>query len=186
MAYSIVAASVLILKYEVDDLESEENIQDNRTGSFSKIWNSDRITIPTKFTSGLATILVSLYAVFNMWMALVISMMGGKILDGDALAITLLAVPIVVIVVIMITLVRQPKSSKILTFTVPFTPWFPALSIMINIYLMSELDIATWIRFGVWIAIGLLIYVFYGRRFSKEKERLLLNQSFESSIDKFN
>jgi solute carrier family 7 (cationic amino acid transporter), member 2 len=186
MAYSIVAACVLLLRYEVDDPESEEYILDNRAGSFSKIWNSEGISIPTKFTSGLATILVTLYAFFCGWMSLVISLKGSKILDGDAVGITLLSIPIVAIVIILTILVRQPKSSKILTFSVPFTPWFPALSIMINIYLMSELDIATWIRFGVWIAVGLCIYIFYGRRFSKEKERLLLNQSLGSSIDKMN
>lgn len=184
MAYSIVAACVLLLKYEVDDPDTEEYIQDKRTGTFRKIWNSDRITIPTNYTSGLATIIVSLYAVLCMFMSLVISLMGGKIIEGDALAIVLLTLPIVAIILSLIILVRQPKSSKILTFTVPFTPWFPALSIMINIYLMSELDVATWIRFGVWITIGLVIYIFYGRKFSKEKERALLNQSYDNSIDK--
>jgi solute carrier family 7 (cationic amino acid transporter), member 2 len=186
MAYSIVAACVLLLKYEIDDPETEEYIHDKRKGILSKIWNSDGVSIPTKFTSGLATVLVTLYAAFCGLMALVISMMGSKIIEGDALAITLLSVTIFFIVTIMTLLVRQPKSSKILAFSVPFTPWFPALSIMINIYLMSELDIATWIRFGVWIAIGLCIYIFYGRRYSKEKERLLLSQSLGSSIDKFN
>jgi solute carrier family 7 (cationic amino acid transporter), member 2 len=184
MAYSIVAACVLLLKYEVDDPETEEYIQDKRTGTLSKIWNSEQIRIPTKFTSGLATILVSLYALFCVCMSLVISLMGGKILDGDALAITLLSLSIAAIILTMTILVRQPKSSKILTFTVPFTPWFPALSIMINLYLMTGLDVATWIRFGVWIAIGLVIYIFYGRKFSKEKERALLNQSYDTSIDK--
>lgn len=185
MAYSIVAACVLLLKYEVDDPETEEFAQDKRTGSFSKIWNSDRVSTPTRYTSGLVTIIVTLYAVLCIWMSLVISIMGGKVLEGNALAITLLAIPIAAIVLSLAVLVRQPKSSKVLTFSVPFTPWFPALSIMINIYLMSELDVATWIRFGVWITIGLVIYIFYGRRFSKQKKRLLLNQSYDSSLDKF-
>lgn len=184
MAYSIVAACVLLLKYEVDDHEAM--IVDKRNSSIGKIFNSDRLTTPTQFTSGLATIIVSLYAVFCMWMSLIISNMGGKILEGNALAIVLLILPITAIVISMIILVRQPKSAKILTFSVPFTPWFPALSIMINIYLMSELDPATWVRFGVWIAIGLLIYIFYGRRYSKEKERLLLSDSIDNAIDKIN
>jgi hypothetical protein len=172
MAYSIVAACVLLLKHEVDDNESKSI--DNRAGLFRKIWNSEQITYPTKFTSGLATIIVSLYAVFCMWMSLVISLMGSKILDGNALAIVLLVIPIIAIIVLMTVLVRQPKSSKKLSFSVPFTPWFPALSIMINIYMMSELDFATWIRFGVWLAIGLCIYVFYGRKNSILKNRVAI------------
>lgn len=186
MAYSIVAACVLLLKYEVDKPEEDEYIKDQRTGFFRKIFNADRVTVPTRFTAGLVTIIVSLYAVLCMWMSLVISKMGRRVLDADALALGLLCVPIFFIAISMIILVRQPKSSEILSFSVPFTPWFPALSIMINIYLMCELDVATWIRFAIWIAIGLIIYIFYGRRFSKEKERCLLNESAGISIEKIN
>lgn len=181
MAYSIVAACVMLLRYEVDDEpESEENIEDKRDGIVGKILNTENIATPTKFTAGLATILVSSFALFCIFMSLVISLMGGKILEGDAVTITLLSLAILGIVVSLTLLARQPKSSKVLTFSVPFVPWFPALSIIINIYLMSELDIATWIRFIVWIAVGLAIYFFYGRRFSKEKERSLLSKSNNS------
>ncbi|CRK91188.1 CLUMA_CG004871, isoform A [Clunio marinus] len=181
MAYSMVAACVLLLRYEVDSPqpgEKGENMKDERSGFINTLFNIDGLTIPTKYTSGLVTIIVTLYAVFCMWMSLVISLMGGDILEGDALAIVLLCLPIVAIIISMIILVRQPKSAKILTFSVPFVPWFPALSIMVNIYLMVELDTATWIRFGVWIAIGLVIYIFYGRRYSKEKEREMLANTF--------
>lgn len=135
MAYSIVAACVLLLKYEVNP-DVEDYAQDTRPWGLGKILNFERINNPTRFTSGIATIIVTLYAVLCIWMSLVISRMSGKILDGDVLAIVLLVLPIFGIVVSMNVLVRQPKSSKILTFSVPFTPWFPALSIMINIYLM--------------------------------------------------
>lgn len=48
----------------------------------------------------------------------------------------------------------QPQSNDLESFKVPLVPLLPALSILINIYLMLELDIWTWIRFVVWIAIG--------------------------------
>lgn len=185
MAYSIVAACVMLLRYDVDDPEGEEYIEDRREGIVGKILNAENFTIPTKFTSNLATILVSVFVLFCIWMSLVISLMGEKILEGNALAIVLVVLPILGILTALTVLSRQPKSSKILSFSVPLNPWFPALSIMINIYLMTELDVATWIRFGVWIAIGLLIYAFYGRSYSRLKSdnALLEGTSNVNSVD---
>jgi solute carrier family 7 (cationic amino acid transporter), member 2 len=162
----------MLLRYEVDD--EEYIIEDKREGIIGLLLNTENITIPTKLTANLATIFVSVFALFCIFMSLVISLMGGKILEANVLAISLLVLAILGIIITLTCLSRQPKSSKILTFSVPFVPWFPALSIIINIYLMSELDVLTWIRFVIWIAIGLTIYIFYGRRFSKEKERALI------------
>lgn len=37
---------------------------------------------------------------------------------------------------------------------VPLLPWLPLFSVFVNIYLMMQLDMATWIRFTVWMVIG--------------------------------
>lgn len=42
----------------------------------------------------------------------------------------------------------------VLLLQVPLVPIVPALSVFINLYLMLVLDVYTWIRFGVWLAIG--------------------------------
>lgn len=36
-------------------------------------------------------------------------------------------------------------------------PIVPILSVLINIYLILKLSPATWIRFGVWMGLGMLI-----------------------------
>lgn len=43
----------------------------------------------------------------------------------------------------------------------------PLMGLLINLYLMSELGITNWLRFLIWLAIGLIIYFIYGRRNSK-------------------
>jgi len=43
------------------------------------------------------------------------------------------------------------------------------LSILCCLVLMLSLPLETWIRFVVWLIIGLAIYRFYGRRRAAEK-----------------
>ena len=48
------------------------------------------------------------------------------------------------------------------TFKCPLVPLIPCLGIAINMYMLAGLKPAAWIRLGVWLAIGLIIYAFYG------------------------
>ena len=48
----------------------------------------------------------------------------------------------------------------------PFGPVFPVLGIISCLYLMLSLAVLTWVRFLVWLNIGMVIYWFYGRTHS--------------------
>lgn len=49
-------------------------------------------------------------------------------------------------------------------FRCPFSPALPIVGILSCIALMMSLPVLTWIRFVVWMAVGMLIYLFYGCR----------------------
>uniref|UniRef100_A0A668AN31 Solute carrier family 7 member 4 n=1 Tax=Myripristis murdjan TaxID=586833 RepID=A0A668AN31_9TELE len=67
---------------------------------------------------------------------------------------------------------HEPQTNN-KTFQVPLVPLIPSASILFNIFLMLKLSPLTWIRFTVWIAIGLFVYFGYGIWHSKEGHREL-------------
>ncbi len=52
-------------------------------------------------------------------------------------------------------------------FKVPFYPVIPIISLLLCIFLISQLSLNTWIACGVWFVIGLIIYFTYGKKHSK-------------------
>ena len=77
---------------------------------------------------------------------------------------TLFAFALVSIGVIVLR-IREPERRR--GFRVPFGPVIPVLSVAFCVLLMMGLPIITWMRFFIWLAIGLLIYFFYSRKRSE-------------------
>jgi APA family basic amino acid/polyamine antiporter len=77
---------------------------------------------------------------------------------------TLFAFVIVAIGVIVLR-VREPNRPR--PFRVPGSPITPAIAALSCFFLMYQLPATTWIRFFVWLALGIVIYFFYGYRHSK-------------------
>jgi APA family basic amino acid/polyamine antiporter len=50
---------------------------------------------------------------------------------------------------------------------VPLVPLIPWLSVAASIYLMLNLPGETWLRFGIWMVLGIIVYFLYGRRNSR-------------------
>ncbi|KAF2353884.1 Amino acid/polyamine transporter I [Trinorchestia longiramus] len=63
---------------------------------------------------------------------------------------------------VVTTIYLQPQSSVQIQFKSPFVPWLPAASCFFNLYLMCNLPPNTWVKFIIWLAVGLAIYFFYG------------------------
>src|SRR5690242_3372786 len=72
-----------------------------------------------------------------------------------------------VLVSLGVIFLRRKQPDRQRAFRVPFVPWFPLISIVLCGGLMMGLTVITWIRFVVWLALGLLIYASYSRRHSE-------------------
>ena len=52
-------------------------------------------------------------------------------------------------------------------FKTPWVPLVPILGIFTCVTLMISLDLATWIRLGVWLILGFIVYFAYGKKNSR-------------------
>jgi basic amino acid/polyamine antiporter, APA family len=72
-----------------------------------------------------------------------------------------------VLVSLGVILLRRKQPDRPRAFRVPLVPWFPLISVILCGGLMTGLTLITWVRFVVWLAIGLAIYFLYSRRHSE-------------------
>jgi len=72
-----------------------------------------------------------------------------------------------VLVSLGVIFLRKTQPDRPRAFRVPMVPWFPIISVVLCVSLMAGLLVITWIRFFVWLAIGLLVYFFYSRHRSE-------------------
>jgi APA family basic amino acid/polyamine antiporter len=84
---------------------------------------------------------------------------------ADMVSIGALSAMIIVAVAVPVLRKRRPGLER--PFTVPFSPYLPIVAALACFYLMLNLDVMTWLRFAAWLVLGLLIYVFYGRKHSR-------------------
>ncbi|PRX51259.1 APA family basic amino acid/polyamine antiporter [Prauserella shujinwangii] len=81
------------------------------------------------------------------------------------------ALSAMIIVAVAVPVLRRTRPDLRRPFRVPFSPVLPVAAALACLYLMLNLDVLTWLRFAAWLALGLLIYLGYGRRHSRLAER---------------
>jgi APA family basic amino acid/polyamine antiporter len=72
-----------------------------------------------------------------------------------------------VLVAAGIIILRRTNPNQPRPFKTPLVPLVPVLAIVSCAYLMFQLPWETWLRFIIWLAIGLLFYFMYGIRHSE-------------------
>ena len=71
-----------------------------------------------------------------------------------------------VVVCISVIVFRYTKPDAARTFRLPWMPVVPVVGALASVVLIAQLHWETWVRFAVWLVIGLVIYFGYGRRHS--------------------
>lgn len=87
----------------------------------------------------------------------------GQLADATSIG-TLFAFALVNIAVIVL---RRTRPEMPRTFRVPLSPLFPLIGFGLCLWMMNSLELVTWVVFGVWMAVGLVLYFAYGMRRSR-------------------
>ncbi|XP_034480396.1 cationic amino acid transporter 2 isoform X1 [Drosophila innubila] len=185
LAYSMVASCVLMLRYEVDDRRDSRIIGNGRVNPgqeqscslWRRLFNLNGQTISTRQTSRVVTVMVTLFSIWSLIFSQILTKFEEDLAHTTQFDVLLLILGGIPLILMLFIISRQPTSGVQLSFKVPLVPWLPGISILINIYLMIKLDIMTWIRFSIWITIGLAIFLSYGIRHSRLRQREQRNNS---------
>jgi APA family basic amino acid/polyamine antiporter len=65
---------------------------------------------------------------------------------------------------------RHTHPDRARSFRVPLVPALPVISILCCLLLMAGLPLETWLRFFVWLIIGLVIYFLYSSKRSEMRD----------------
>ena len=76
-----------------------------------------------------------------------------------------------------VIILRRTRPDLNRGFRAPFVPALPILSIVACLWLMVNLTVLTWIRFVIWMVVGIAVYALYGYRKSVLGQRLAAGQS---------
>lgn len=104
----------------------------------------------------------------NMVLCIFISLFAGLVpisVVGEMTSIGTLLAFVMVCLGILILRKKQPDLER--PFKTPFVPLVPILGIITCVVMMLSLPFDTWLRLIVWLAIGFVIYFFYGKKRSK-------------------
>lgn len=181
MAYTIVAACILILRYRNDHASYLEKSATTRAEVVRQILNFNLLKRPNRLTSNIVKAAIILFALFTIFFCILIGAPSNWFVYSGLI--------VLAIVLVMLTLIiaRQPTiESSTLSIKVPAIPLLPLISIFMNLYLMCQLEAGTWIRFVIWCAIGYAIYFTYGVRQSIEGNRDKLELSEHGHVGRRN
>jgi basic amino acid/polyamine antiporter, APA family len=111
---------------------------------------SPRFGTPAPLTAGITVVVMALAGFVSL------STLADLVSIGTLFAFLLVSVAVPIL--------RRTRRDLHRPFRVPFSPVIPVVSALACLYLMLNLSVETWIRFLVWLVVGLVVYFGYGHR----------------------
>ncbi|XP_038630798.1 cationic amino acid transporter 3-like isoform X1 [Scyliorhinus canicula] len=193
LAYSLVAACVLILRYQPSEhlnsdlyemtqfseikssltsqINSEDyQVEENTSVSLKLLFYPDQQS-PSKCSGLIIYISVGILSGVVTCICIILAKCYEQLSNGYTYCVAPLVMLCLAAAVIIFVMWKQPQNKMSLTFKVPLLPFLPVVSIFVNIYLMVMMDVSTWARFGIWMLIGFVIYFGYGIWNSSENQQ---------------
>src|SRR5947209_1286315 len=104
----------------------------------------------------------------TIWTGVVVGLVAAVVDIGSLADLTNIGTLFAFILVCLgVNVLRKSAPQRPRPFRVPMVPLFPILGVILCFVLMLSLPLETWIRFFIWLVVGLLIYFLYGVRHSK-------------------
>jgi APA family basic amino acid/polyamine antiporter len=130
---------------------------------FSKVSERFGTPIRTTVTTGGVVALISMFVP--------LTELAELVNIGTLFAFILVAIGVVVL--------RRKRPDLPRAFHCPGVPVVPILAVLASFYLMLNLPAATWLRFGIWMVIGLAVYFLY----SAPRSRLVTDENYSREAD---
>ncbi|XP_050333480.1 cationic amino acid transporter 3 isoform X1 [Bactrocera neohumeralis] len=175
LAYSVVAISITILRYmeSADSADCEsgnqpltENSMLTSSGTrvtakavLLQLFNIKHLSTPNSLSTRIVGTLITVFCLLSLFIGLIFKEAYDALLENQLWVLVLLPILVLFAILTLVMICVQPREPVIKTFRVPIVPLLPAISVFINIYLMLQLDVMTWIRFGIWMLIGIPIFI---------------------------
>jgi len=179
MAYTIVAICVLVLRYQDDKTIIYKEVSLETPQVIKQIFNMNFIKQPNSLSSNITKWSIVIFSLIAIGFCCLVTFANMSDFINNPAVIGGLVVVCAAMILLTLIIARQPVADIKLNFKVPMVPVLPCFSVLINLYLMFQLDVYTWIRFLVWLVCGFIIYFTYGIWNSTEG----LPKSIENGVD---
>ncbi len=110
----------------------------------------------------------SRYALLPIWLFVMILLLSSGFYASNSFDWHLIFIDLIHSESLISYLLFAPVSVVVTIYAIKLQ-WslIPVLGLLTNLYLMCELGMTNWIRFGIWLVVGLVLYFTYGYRKSK-------------------